>query len=79
MVKELKAMDGENIVLWGSISLTQSLMKESLVDEYHLQVCPVILGDGRPLFSSQLNTTQLSLKEVRKYDTGTIFLSYLPR
>jgi dihydrofolate reductase len=76
-IKELKAKEGKDMVVWGSISLVQSLMKENLVDEFHFQLCPIILGGGRELFSEPRNTTQLALKEIRKYDTGTIFLSYV--
>ena len=76
VIKELKTKKGKDMVVWGSISLVQSLIKENLVDEYHLQLCPIILGGGRTLFSPQLNSSQLTLKEVRKYDTGAIFLSY---
>lgn len=79
VIRELKTMNGKDMVVWGSISLVQSLMKENLVDEFHFQLCPTILGSGRPLFSEQLKLTQLALKEVRKYDTGTIFLSYVPK
>jgi len=78
VIRELKTMKGKNMVVWGSISLVQALMKENLVDEFHFQLCPIILGDGRELFSKQLTSTQLSLKEVRKYETGTIFLNYVP-
>ena len=79
VIKELKSINGKDMVLWGSISLAQSLMKENLIDEFHLQVCPIILGDGRPFFLPNMNTNQLSLKEVRKYETGIIFLSYVPK
>ena len=78
-IKELKTMKGKDMVVWGSISLVQSLMKENLVDEFHFQLCPIILGGGRELFSQPQNSTQLQLKEVRKYETGTIFLSYVPK
>jgi dihydrofolate reductase len=42
-VKRLKETEGKNIVLWGSISLAQSLIKENLIDEYHLQICPALV------------------------------------
>ncbi len=75
-IKKLKAKPGRNIVLWGSISLAQSLMKENLIDEYHIQLCPIRLGGGKRLFPEELDTTDLALAEVRKYDTGTVFLNY---
>lgn len=77
-IKKLKSFPGKNMVLWGSISLAQSLMRENIIDEYHIQLCPVLTGGGRSLFTQQINFNQLRLKELRKYDTGTVFLNYEP-
>jgi dihydrofolate reductase len=77
-IKELKSQPGKNIVLWGSISVAQSLMKENLVDEYHIQLCPVLTGGGRSLFTGKMNPQNLKLVELRQYDTGTVFLNYQP-
>jgi dihydrofolate reductase len=76
-IKKLKSSLGKNMVLWGSISIAQQLMMKNLIDEYHLQVCPVLNGSGRKLFESEF-TTHLKLLEVRKYNTGTVFLNYAP-
>ena len=75
-IKQLKEMKGKDMVLWGSISLAQSLMSADLVDEYRLQLCPVLTGGGRALFPKQINYGQLQLMEVRKYDFGTLFMNY---
>ena len=75
-VKALKTKEGNNIVLWGSISLAQSLMKAELIDEYHLQICPTIIGGGRKLFNDAEEYGQLKLKGVKTYETGVVFLSY---
>lgn len=77
-VQHLKSLPGKNIVLWGSIMLAQALMNENLIDEYHLQLCPVINGGGRNLFTQEININQLKLLESRRYNTGTIFLNYAP-
>ena len=77
-IRKLKLQDGKNLVLWGSISLAQSLMKENLIDEYHIQLCPVLTGGGRSLFSQEMNFSKLSLVEVRQYNTGVMFLNYQP-
>jgi len=77
-IKELKRLPGKNMVIWGSISLAQSLMSENLVDEYHIQLCPVLTGGGRNLFFQEMNLKPLKLLEVRQYDTGTVFLNYEP-
>lgn len=75
-ISRLKSLPGKNMVLWGSIYLAQSLMRENLIDEYHIQLCPVLTGGGRRLFDSGLTPKNLQLLEVRKYNTGTVFLNY---
>jgi hypothetical protein len=42
-------------------------MMANLIDEYHLQLCPVFTGDGRGLFTEAINSKICSL-EVRKYN-----------
>ena len=75
-IKKLKLLPGKNMVMWGSISLAESLMKENLIDEYHIQLCPVLTGGGRNLFPQKMDFSHLNLLEVRQYNTGTVFLNY---
>ena len=78
-IERLKAQDGKDMVLWGSLSLAQALMAADLVDEYHLQFCPTLVGGGRPLFSDRERYAQLKRTHVRTYDTGVVALHYQPR
>lgn len=75
-IRKLKSLPGKNMVVWGSISLAQALMKADLIDEYHIQLCPVLTGGGRQLFLDQSAMKQFELAEVRQYNTGVLFLSY---
>lgn len=77
-IRKLKLLPGKDMVMWGSISVAQSLIKENLIDEYHIQLCPVLTGGGRSLFPQQISASQFKLLELRKYDTGTVFLNYVP-
>jgi dihydrofolate reductase len=77
-IKDLKLLPGKDMVMWGSISVAQSLMRANLLDEYHIQLCPVLTGGGRKLFPEQINFNQLDLFEVRQYNIGTVFLNYKP-
>lgn len=77
-VKKLKQKEGKNMVVWGSISLAQSLIMENLIDEYHLQICPTIIGGGRPLFPKLDHYANLKLVHFKKYDTGVMLLHYEP-
>lgn len=77
-IQHLKSLAGKDMVLWGSISLAQALMKAKLIDEYRIQLCPIITGGGRKLFAEELHAQNLQLCNVRQYDMGTIFLNYKP-
>ncbi len=78
-VRRLKAEGGEHMVLWGSLSLAQALIAADLIDEYHLQLCPTILGGGRRLFPDLPGAAGLERVGVRTYETGVVFLHYEPR
>lgn len=78
-IRRLKAQDGDHMVLWGSLSLAQSLIAADLIDEYHLQICPSLVGGGRPLFPSLESHARLERVDVRTYDTGVVFVHYEPQ
>lgn len=73
-VSKLREKGGKSIVLWGSISLAQSLMKDKLIDEYQLVVCPVALTGGRPLFDH--DPGPLRLTKTKAFDRGAVLLAY---
>lgn len=75
-VNEIKQAPGKNIWLYGGGSLITSLMNEGLVDAYQLAVYPVILGEGKPLFSTIKNQISLSLKEISTSPSGVVFMNY---
>lgn len=78
-VRRLKAQDGKHMVLWGSLSLAQDLMAADLIDEYHLQICPTLVGGGRPLFPDRETYARLERVSVRSYDTGVVVVHYEPQ
>jgi dihydrofolate reductase len=73
-VSKLKQQPGQDISVFGS-SLVQSLMQLGLVDELRLMVYPVVLGSGKRLFSSALQTT-LKPVEARAFGSGVVLLRY---
>lgn len=78
-IRRLKAEDGKHMVLWGSLSLAQDLIAADLIDEYHLQICPTLVGGGRPLFPDLQSYARLKRVNMRTYDTGVVFLHYEPQ
>jgi len=64
--------------LLGSPTLAQTFMRLDLIDEYRLNVNPVILGRGKPLFSDLDTPRRLSLVGSKSYTGGVIGLRYVP-
>jgi dihydrofolate reductase len=77
-VAELKQASGKDMVIWGSITLAQSLTSAGLIDEYQLIVCPTVLGSGQPLFRDQVDSFGMTLLNTRAFDRGTVLLAYAP-
>ena len=75
-IRKLKSERGKDMVMWGSISLAQDLIRQNLIDEYRIQLCPVVTGGGRRLFARETDFNKLELKATRKYETGIVFLNY---
>lgn len=74
-VRELKKEGGKDMVLWGSISLAQDLMRENLIDEYQFRICPLVLGAGRLMFE-RTGPMDFELFNSKRYESGLMLLEY---
>ncbi|HYH74703.1 MAG TPA: dihydrofolate reductase family protein, partial [Candidatus Saccharimonadales bacterium] len=72
-ITNLKAQDGGDILVYGSATLLQTLVKHNLVDTYMLITYPVVLGTGKQLFADDATTT-LNLVSADTSDTGVLML-----
>lgn len=77
-VKEMKSQPGKDMVLWGSISLAQDLMKANVIDEYQFRIVHVLVGAGIPLFS-KAGEANLELTGSKTYSSGLLYASYRRR
>ena len=73
----LKEEDGKDLVVWGSLSIAQSLADAGVVDEYQLWVLPIVLAGGAPIFSRE-KPRALKLREANTTQKGAVLLSYEP-
>jgi dihydrofolate reductase len=78
-VAQLKATDGETILVAGSRMLVGSLLAAGLVDELNLQVFPLVLGSGARLYPESVDKLPLSLVSSRALATGVMLQTYSPR
>lgn len=74
-VRELKQQPGKNILLDGSSVLNQTLAENDLVDEYHLHVYPLVLGNGKRLFANG-RRINLRLVDSQTLPTGIVYQIY---
>ncbi len=74
-VRELKAGDGGDIGVHGSIELTRSLLAADLVDELQLVVSPRVVGSGRRLFADGV-AHGLELLSSTSSPTGSLMVHY---
>ncbi len=78
-VRELKAGEGGDIGVHGSISLCQSLLHDGLVDEVRLVIAPVTVGAGRRLFVDDEVLRRFELIRCVGTPTGSVLADYRVR
>jgi dihydrofolate reductase len=73
---KLKQQPGKNMMIFGSPGLTHSFMQMNLIDEYRININPVILGNGIPLFKTVKDKISLKLLKTQTFKSGVIGLHY---
>lgn len=74
-ITQLKQEPGNNIIIYGSASLVQTLASHNLIDRYQLLLYPIALGKGKPLFKDY---TKLKLANTITRPSGIVELHYQP-
>jgi dihydrofolate reductase len=73
---DVERLEGD-ILVAGSITLVQELLRRGLVDELRLMVFPIILGSGRRLWGENEHAIALELESARPLGSGTVILTYV--
>jgi dihydrofolate reductase len=76
-ITKLKQQPGNDLLVAGSAKLTQFLIENDLVDQYHLLVYPIVVGKGKRLFQDGM-AAKLKLVEAKVFSSGTIAQIYQP-
>ncbi|GAB4000196.1 dihydrofolate reductase family protein [Spirosoma daeguense] len=77
-VNALKNEDGGDIIAYGGAEFVSALIKNNLIDDYHLFVNPVVLGQGLPIFNSIDSKLNLKLVDAKPFDCGIVLMHYQP-
>ena len=75
---KLKQQPGRNINITGSPTLVRSLLRDGLLDELRLLVCPILVGGGKRLFEDGGNWVALKLVDSQTFSNGVLSLTYEP-
>lgn len=72
-IAALKAEPGKGLSIGGPTLAASAL---DLIDDFHIYLNPVAIGDGVSLIPGLAQTVDLRLAETRVFDLGVVFLRY---
>jgi len=75
-VRRLKQQPGPDMVILGSGSIVSQLTQARLIDEYQLVLNPIVVGRGRSLFETVVDTLNLTLTKTQSFRNGNVVLWY---
>jgi len=75
-VRGLKETAGGDILVMGGGVFASALIEAGLVDELSLNVHPLLLGDGAPMFREMAGHVELRLVECRQLAEQCVFFRY---
>lgn len=75
-IDAVRSRPGKDIWLYGGGSLITTFINLDLIDVYRLAIYPVILGEGKPVFSGIQNRVNLKLENVKNSPLGVTLLEY---
>jgi dihydrofolate reductase len=75
-VREMKRKKGKEICVMGGGELARSLFEAGVIDEVGLNIHPVLLGGGVPMFPPSATRVSLELLESRSIDGGCVYVTY---
>lgn len=74
-IKKLKQESTHDLMVFGSPGLTQSLARFDLIDDYIINLNPVLVGGGIKMFED-LPRTKLNLVSATKFTSGVVGFHY---
>lgn len=74
-IARLKELPGDNLLVYGSATLLDTLRQHDLVDMYRLMMHPLVLGKGR-LFREGSELSKFKLLTTQPTSAGVLILTY---
>jgi dihydrofolate reductase len=77
-VQALKDGPGDELQIWGSGKLLQTLLQHEIVDRFRLMTFPLVLGSGRRLFNDGVLPATMRPVDLTVTDVGIVIGTYEP-
>ena len=78
-ISKLKNMKGKDIIVYGGASFDSSLIRAGLIDEFHLLINPIAIGNGLTIFKDLSEIQKFTLVKSIAFDCGIVLLHYEPK
>jgi dihydrofolate reductase len=75
-VRRLKQEIDGTIITYGGVRFARSCIRYGLLDEIHLDICPIVLGAGQALFGDATPRLNLRLRDSATYGSGATMVHY---
>ena len=75
-VRRIKSHNGPDLILWGSSTLTSTLLEHGVADEVLLLVYPILLGTGKRFLAEGTPAHSFELINTKAFSSGIIMNAY---
>jgi len=77
-IRDLKRSEGRDLLIQGSSTIYRPLLAAGLIDRFTLMTFPVVLGEGKRIFTGSEEPGALKLVDHFVSDKGVVFTTYEP-
>jgi dihydrofolate reductase len=78
-ITKLKNSEGGDIIAYGGATFVSALIKQGLIDDFHLFINPIAIGNGLAIFKELDSKLKLTLVKATSFDCGIAVLHYQPK
>jgi len=78
-IESLKKQNGKDILVFGGAAFVSSLIKQGLIDEYHLIINPTAMSSGMTIFNTLDQIQTFTPIQSKLYPGGKTVLSFIPK
>jgi len=75
-INQLKNKKGKDIIAYGGATFVSELIKNQLIDEFHLFINPAAIGKGMTIFNELENKQNLTLIKSTSFECGIVVMNY---